>query len=326
MPMRTPAGAKSGPWVLTQAAYQYLMVGWGLPVIAPDAAVRMTAGLATGALMAAAAVGLVRLARAPGGRTPAGVLGCVLVANVGVAAAVAWGRNGGLIDRMITTSAAGLGVAWVVAQAAGRVPGWVGLALAVVVFGANLPPGHRVGRATREANKRLEADIRSGLAPVFIAGRHGGAAEAIVGERMATGLRLLRDAGVGRFRAVGPDPAHTTAPAAGPFPLLLACDVGSFRPGGPPPPRVALVPPGRPVIGLRVFVEQHHSPGFQSLWLHWADRAGGRHKAEVYPMVVPQASTVVFPLPGDPAEVWLEPGCPIYGLTLESAEWLVPTS
>lgn len=324
LPMRTPLGAQSSWGTLGTAVVQYQMVGWGLPVVAPDAAAQRAARLASLGVLALAAAGVARLARTPERRTLAGVFAAVLLANLGVAAAVAWGRNSGLIDRMVTTGAAGLAVAWVVGQAAGRVPAWVGLLMAAVAYGTNVGPGYDYGLATWEANKRLRTDIAAGVPPVFLAGRHGGAAEAIVGERMAPALRLLRDAGVGRFRAVGPDPAYTVLPAGGPFPCLLVWDARPRLPEGPPP-RVALTPPGRPVIGLRVAVEQHHAAVWQSLWLHWTDRAGARHAAEVYPLVVPGRATVAFPVPGDPAEAWLEPACPIWGLTLESAEWLVPT-
>ena len=191
------------------------------------------------------------------------------------------------------------------------------------MVGANLPAGARFGQAARDDSKRIETDIRAGLPPVFIAGRHGGVPEVLVGDRMALALGRLRDAGVRQFRSVGTDPAFTPVPARGPLPLRLVCDATSFRPGGAPP-RVELVPPGRPVVGLRVAYEQHAVPGYQSLWLRWTDRAGGTHAAEAFPLVVPGRTTLAFPLAGEPVAVWLEPGCPVYGLTIEAAEWLVP--
>lgn len=316
LPLRTPLGATAGPLGLAEGVAGYLIVGWGMPVVTADPLPKLLAGAAALGVFTLAGWGLRRMER-----DPAVTLGLVLVAHLGVAVAAAWGRNGGLTERMVTPAAAGLGVAWV--AAAGRAPSGLGLALAVAVVGANLPAGARFGQAARDNAKRIEADIRAGLPPVFLAGRHGGVPEVLVGDRMELALRRLRDAGVRPFRDVGPDPEVTAVPAGGPFPLRLTANATQFRPGGAPP-RAELVPPDRAVVGLRVAYAQHAHPGYQSLWLRWVDRRGGAHAAEVFPLGTPGRSTFAVPVGGEPAAVWLEPGCPIYGLTLEAAEWLVP--
>ena len=100
LPMRTPLGANAGPLGLAESVAGYLIVGWGMPVITADPLPKVLAGAATLGLCVLACRGLLWM-----DRSPAVVLGLVLLAHLGVGAAVAWGRNGGLIERLVSPAA-----------------------------------------------------------------------------------------------------------------------------------------------------------------------------------------------------------------------------
>lgn len=307
---------------LLAAAGGFLGVSLGRWTIPPLGWGRVAGPLVAVAVYSLACAGLVRLARRRDARA-AGIAAALLTA-VAAGLAVGWGRGAGLADRFVTPSAAGLAVAWV-AVAALRPPGWAGVAAAVVLVGLNLGPGFRYGLDAWGTVKRLEADLRAGLPAEYLAGRHGGTPMVMVGGRMADGLRRLRDAGAGPFRGLVADPPLAAVPAGGPLPFTLVAPVAAFLPGGPPPPRLPLAAPGRPVDGLRLHIHQGYLMGYQAVRVHWRDRATGRPGfTDLRPLAGPGWSSAAGPVGADPAEVWLEPLCPMLGLTVESAEWLVP--
>lgn len=319
--------ARLGAWEFAIAVVQYLQIGLGPRAIPPDPTARLIGGCVAVAVYLAAFTVIGRTIRI----RPAAVgLGLVLAGSVLVAGAVAWGRGVALAERFVTPSAAGLTVGWVAVAGltgwpAGRAGNLVGLVMAGLVVGLSVGPGYRYGMAFRGAVREFERDLRSGVPPVFLAGKHGGAPPFVVGDRVADRIPQLRGRGAVAFALAAADPPLTPIPADGPFPLLLECPLDPFLPGGPPPPKVLIEAPSRTVVGFRLRVEQHHHMGYQLLRLHWKDRATGTDReATAMPLAVPGRGSVAFRLAADPSAVWLEPGCPMLGLTLASAEWLVP--
>jgi hypothetical protein len=244
-------------------------------------------------------------------------LAMLLAAELAIAVAVAWGRGCIVGDRFVSPSALGLCLVWVILAGWGprtRFTMVVASITAVILLGLNVPPAVAFGQLFRQSAKNFEADLRAGLPPVYIIGRHGGSLTVFLGDLAVTPLGELRDRGIGPFKTVAADPLLLTAPITL-EPVQLV---------SPPPMRVPLPAPGRHVAGLRVHVEQKILTSYQLLWLRWRERStGAGHAWQVMPKFLPGKSTVVFKIDGDPVELSIEPDGTMQGLTLTSAEWLV---
>lgn len=326
-PDEAASGHGLGAAGLAIGVLHYLACGFGdVPATAgPRAAVLALTAIAYLAAGVSVAIGV----RNPTTRSVAVGLGCLLLAQFAVALAVTWGRGQVVGGRFVTPSAVGLGICWVaLAQ-------WTlewrflrlgsGLAVAFLVVGLNAGAGNRYGSQIRATVKSFEADMRAGMPPIFLAGKHGGGLPFLLTEHLGETIRTLRDRGIGPFRQAAIDPPLEVIPLSSEEfpPRSLTCPSDPFRPGGPPPPRVRIPDPGREVSGVRLSVVQHHPMGYQVLRLRWKERGSGAERtAEVTPLVVPGRGTVTFRIGCEPTELWLEPGCPMAGLTLENAAWL----
>jgi hypothetical protein len=267
--------------------------------------------------------------RNPTERPRAVGLALLIVAQFGAAAILAVFRGGALADRFVTPAAIGWVVCAVTAAAYGprlsRVGVVVGVLAAGGLFAANVPSSNAFGLAHRAVMRPLEADVRAGWSPAFLAGKYAHC-PLVVGDHFEREIETARVSRAGLFRLTPPDPPLIPVPVAIPLPTLLTCDNTPFEPGGPPPPAVAIPDPGRPVVGLRILVEQRHAAGWQLVRLKWTGGPAGTtpRVAEAYPAATPHTHAVMFFLDGEtPTGTRLEPVCPTPGLLIHRVEWLV---
>lgn len=261
-------------------------------------------------------------------------VGCLAVLGGGfcVALAVLYARNGVISTWYPLLAAPVLATCWVTLAGFGprgrweRVGQFLGLASALAVVGLNIEPGIRFGSERRDAYRELEADVRAGMPPRFVAGKYPG--------RLWTGLRTeeaidrLRRHRISFFRDGIPDPEvrAVRVPLSDPRPVLECLSNDPFVPGGPPPPRIAVaLPTSRgPVAGARVVFHVPETVPWLSAHLCWKTADGKLDRAEAHPARRPGESAVEFWAKNQElAEVWLEPGCPMPPLTVVSIEWLV---
>jgi hypothetical protein len=200
-----------GPPETAETAAKLLALGWGpaarghyVPLV-----------LLTGAVLAPAAVVLLRAVRRPGpSRRPAVVLGLFLLGVVATAGAVAYGRAAlvpteGLADRYAIVTVPALIGAWFAVQRLGsaRVRGLVqGLVLAGAVL--LLPVNWDRGYSWRDwyvgEMQAVERDIEAGATAEELADRHGEFLMHWDHDELVRRIELLRRAGIGPVADVPP--------------------------------------------------------------------------------------------------------------------------
>jgi hypothetical protein len=299
------------------AAVGYLGLGFG------PAGLEGSAGLR--AVLAAAAVllpvaGLLAAGRAilvrPEERVRAAGLVAGLVGHLAVAGSVAWYRGEGLGERFVTPSAVGLAVAWLAVRRHARPPRGVTVLVAVAAGGVvwmNAEDAYWQARFQHTIQEGLLADAGRGTPALFLTGKHGGQWQ--IADPTGTHYAALRDAGVGPFRRTPPDPAFVAVPVA----VAEALPAGDGEPGA-----VAVPDAPRPVLGLRVRVEQLATVGWQEVALVWSD-GGVAHREVAHPATsAGQRHDLVFETTRLPTRVRLGASSPSAGLRILAAEWLVP--
>lgn len=296
-------------------AAQFLAMGLGTWVTAsnwPAVAGFTVAGYAGLALALARAV-----AFRPADRLAALGLGALVLGTLGMAAGVAWGRGGGLVERYASLSAAGLAVGWlVVCRWVPGSPPWNvgGLAAAVALVAANAGPGERLGKVHRMYYRELEASVRAGLPPSFAADRFRG--PLFGADRFRDRLEELRDLDFATFRELPPEP---------PTVVLLAAHFDPPRPPDSGPAAVALpVPPGggRKLLGVRVGFETDRDAPWLQLRVAWTGADGFQKMSTVYPRPGRGAQTTTFYLDDRVSLASVETLCPEFGFRVTRVEWL----
>lgn len=303
---------------------QFLACGVGDPAVPfPHQWPAAVVWTAAAGLYAAA---LVALVRRPPGAPVESALALAVIGTILLGAASAYARGYGLAVRFITPSAAGLCMCWVAAGGRGRVP-WpvtvAAVAIAGVVFWANVDSGVREAYYTRLVLDELTADVKAGMSPEFVEGRYGGATPVLMYHGTARCVRALRNARIGVFASAGPDMPFVAVPVEGvQLPREFDCGAAEVQAGNPP--RLMLSDPGRPVVGVRLRVRTDDASGWRKLLLIWRDaRTGAEHRAWVYPPWMTADTAVAFPIDGVPTGVRVEAGSDLK-LTIEAAEWLTP--
>jgi hypothetical protein len=321
----------SAPLDVVTATVGFLEIGWGTCVIDLAGRAQLVGGVFAVAAYSLAGWSTLRALRDVERASAAIEIGLILLAVGSMAVAIALARGFGLCERFVTVSAAGLCVCWVAIAGFGptipfspRIGAVLGQLAAILIVGMNVATGLQYAQIHRAVAKSFQADIRGGMPPIFLAGKYGGIMPFLIGDRLGERIARLRDRKVGIFRDAGVDPSFEVVPAKGMSTFQIQCSVEPFLPGGVPP-QFPLPSPGRSVVGLRLMVEQHHAMGYQQLRIRWRSRGsdGSERTATATPTSIPGRSGVVFRIDDDPVDLRLEPACPILGLTVESAEWLV---
>lgn len=327
MPRITTTGglnpfAEPGTFVAVVANYLCIAAGyWPVP-------------LGVGVWVAAAAVGygaaVVTVVRRPTPRPLAIAVLLVLAGTMltGVVAAAA--RGGGMTDRFVTPSAAGLCAVVLATTSLRRPPSAivtvVALAAAAGVYWVNVEPGLRLAYQYRHGLAELRQDLTAGSPPLFLAGKHGGTLAVLVGDRTADHIRTFRRAGLPLFRGAAADPDVVAVPVAGlALPFTLTCTYEDAQPGGRPPV-VPLPSPPPGAVGLRCRVTVVQACGGHRIALHWTDAATGAARRTVAsPSWLADTVHLVFPLSGTPTDLRLIPASRLDEVRVESAEWLLPS-
>jgi hypothetical protein len=310
------ADAKPPPAAILSTIPQYLETGLG--VWTREHGLWVWVGLASLAVHVAGIGFAVRAAwRNPDERPRAFGVVALIGSQLLIGLGIGLSRGGALTERYATTAAIG----WVACGFAfllygPRIPrvGILGAAAAVALVAVNMRPGEAFGRFQRDAFRAFEADVRDGSSPTFLVGTHGQTPVLAGGDRMLPWVEYVRANGLGVGRRIAPDPAFAAVPVGVPVPFAIAAADG-----------VRIPAPGRPVLGLRLEVEQtRHSP-WEDVTLEWAAADGATKSVHAYPAIHPERHTLTFRLAGDtPTGVHLRPACPTAGWTVRRAEWLTP--
>jgi hypothetical protein len=314
------------PW----AFVDYLAAALGPPAMTTPAGRAIGAVVVLPVYLAAVGAAARAIVRTPAERPRATGLLAVMAGHAAVAVAVAGVRGWPISERFVTPSAVGLCAAWLALVRYGPRPKgavWavVGLAAAAGLFAANVGPGCRYALGVRSILKAVLADVHAGLPAGYLQGKHGGLS--YMYDPDGSNTAALRAARIGPFASLRPDPPVRPAPAASGWPRDLTCDNAPFEPGGPLPPCVRLADAPGPVVGLRVRIEQHHRIAWQRVRVRWLGGPDGRQPREALgsPSPIPLTTDVLIWVGGDrPTDVWLEPACPTFRLTLHAADWLLP--
>ena len=253
----------------------------------------------------------------------------VMLGTVLTGAAAARARGFGLSERFATPSAVGLSAA-VLALIAGGSPrrggrlshaiGGVSAVLAVSLIYANIESGLNWAYRMRHSIHYLDADMRAGQPPMFLAGRHGGAIGILMGDRLGPQLIAFQRYGTPQFAGLPNDPRFRTVPLAlDSLPVTWKLTGAEFE-SGAPPPRLKIPPPPARAIALRVRTVTVILCGEQKLALI---TPGQSNPAEAHPCYFIGPSDLIFPVSGSQVELELRAASPLEKLRIERAEWLI---
>ncbi len=318
-PSGDPANFRRAGRDILAAAAGYYGIGLGSWADTASSARRATAAaVGCGCYLVATALLIRAMLGRPAVRPFALACWLALVGQTVAAVAIAVSRGAGLQDRYVSPGAVGLAVCWLaITTLLPRIPRAltaVALAAAVALLAANGRDGWATGTRLRTAARRIEADIAAGVPLSVVAGRHGGSAMVVVGERVADRLKLLRAARVGVFADLADDPPF------GVLSIPIAPFVLTAR--HPPYPTVPLPPPGRRVVALRVVGAQTHFRPDQRLVLRWRGATGAEREADAWAPAVPSRMSACLLVDDVPTDIRLEAAGPLPGLIIERLEWL----
>ena len=293
--------------------------------------------LVCGLVAAAYAVGTVRLVRRIRRIREASPtdVACLLVIFGTLVCAVAAGRArpGAILDRYAIASTGGL-VALALsfigprtAPAAGfraLAVGAVCLAIAGALWRLNAAPGMFEAYRFRDSSHHLALDIKAGLPPMFLTGKHSGAINTNCGEVLTYYLRNLKRAGIPPFDAMPDDPPFRAEPIPGlPERAVWICPESQYF-AGRDLPGLALPDPPTGAFGVRLVADTKKWYGRSKLILNWIDRTTGQPRAETaYPAYYETEVLLAFKLTGSPERLRLLLGSPVAVLHLYRFEWLI---
>ena len=229
----------------------------------------------------------------------------ILAGTILIAAATAFARGTGLMDRMAVISAAGLCTAWIWATTATGPPRVLVLAIAVALVAVNISEPMAYARNLRHTAYRVERDLREQRPPLLIAGQYGRSFPVAVGDSLADTLRQLKAAGIVPYSNLPDDPPFRTQPITE-LPAKLT----------PGETTLPLAPPAAFALRLHVVSERvvHHDT---------VRLIGTGPDAEAWLAPPVARSSLVLPIADPAGALRLVIGPGIESLRIESAEFLL---
>jgi hypothetical protein len=236
----------------------------------------------------------------------------VLVATLGLALAIGWGRasstgHGGLMARYCTLMTPGLCCVYLilVVYVPARFRGWAqgGLfLLAFSLFGFNLLFALEYGAMRLQIARGFQKNVGNGFPPVALASHYTTLAATVYPdpERLTTFLRMLRDARIEPYRRLQEDPDVR--------PLPLTPEEADFRPDG-----IYAFRAPRHVVALQVTYHLEKDVGvFAGMSVHWVTKDRLQRQVErtaptFYFVVSPGERTVTIWINDVVERLWLVP-------------------
>ena len=244
---------------LAWCVVQYLGIGSGLWYDGPHWP-RNGIIIAAGYAIILGCLVIATLRRRDGGRSAGFLL--FLLGHFAVAGGIAVSRGGGLAERYVTISAIGIVAAYLGALSCGPPTAWLkwlGLAVAIALFTANIAPGEHYGYDLRSLYRRLERDLRAGVPIGFLRDKYQTLLR--VGDNLEPALERLRTHKIREFTDAVPTPRMIDIPIE---------DVQR------------LTTPSATVLGIRAEVEVVQANIWSEVRVRWMS-AEGPKEAVVYP-------------------------------------------
>ncbi len=320
--------AKPDAATFVESCVMYLATGFGPIAFGPWGAGRIVASALALGLFAAATLGTLRALRDPAERLRAAGLLAAILGHLAVTVSIAMYRGTAQGTRFITPSAVGLLIAWLALRRyvpmSGRAFTIAAVLCAVAIFAINVRDAYREGLRLRSGQKAFLADVEKQTPALYLAGKFGGRWTIL--DPFGQNIAALRDAKVGPYARLAPDPHYKSIPISLPSDAMIRpCDNAPFERGDRTAPTFDFGDSPGPALALRVRVEQTRVEVWQAVRLYWFEDGNPVEQFETaYPVQFPaNQGDMVFRIDARARRARLEAASPTGGLLLCKAEWLV---